>query len=81
MESQLRDPNVNLAPLGVMHLRYIEMFQAILQAGTLTDGQARFLDQCLQEGVRKVVQRSALSGLPQYALNYRMAPRSSISRS
>jgi DNA-binding transcriptional LysR family regulator len=29
------DPEV--APLGLIHLRYIEMFQAILQAGTLTD--------------------------------------------
>jgi len=29
--------NFELAPLGIMHLRYIEMFQAILQAGTLTD--------------------------------------------
>lgn len=29
------DPDV--APLGMIHLRYIEMFQAILQAGTLTD--------------------------------------------
>ncbi len=26
-----------IAPLGLIHLRYIEMFQAILQAGTLTD--------------------------------------------
>ncbi len=37
MQSTLRDTNADLAPLGVMHLRYIEMFQAILQAGTLTD--------------------------------------------
>jgi DNA-binding transcriptional LysR family regulator len=33
----MRDAPVELAPMGVMHLRYIEMFQAILQAGTLTD--------------------------------------------
>jgi DNA-binding transcriptional LysR family regulator len=33
----MRDGPVDLAPMGVMHLRYIEMFQAILQAGTLTD--------------------------------------------
>jgi len=33
----MRDANFDLAPMGVMHLRYIEMFQAILQAGTLTD--------------------------------------------
>jgi DNA-binding transcriptional LysR family regulator len=37
MQPQLRDPNFDNAPMGVMHLRYIEMFQAILQAGTLTD--------------------------------------------
>jgi DNA-binding transcriptional LysR family regulator len=37
MQPQLRDSKSELAPLGVMHLRYIEMFQAILQAGTLTD--------------------------------------------
>jgi DNA-binding transcriptional LysR family regulator len=37
MQTPVRDPNVELAPTGVMHLRYIEMFQAILQAGTLTD--------------------------------------------
>jgi DNA-binding transcriptional LysR family regulator len=32
---RLVDPEI--APLGLIHLRYIEMFQAILQAGTLTD--------------------------------------------
>ena len=37
MQSPMRDASVDLAPMGVMHLRYIEMFQAILQAGTLTD--------------------------------------------
>ena len=37
MQSPSRDPHADVAPLGVMHLRYIEMFQAILQAGTLTD--------------------------------------------
>jgi len=37
MQSRMRDPNLDLAPMGMMHLRYIEMFQAILQAGTLTD--------------------------------------------
>jgi DNA-binding transcriptional LysR family regulator len=37
MQPQLRDSKADIAPLGVMHLRYIEMFQAILQAGTLTD--------------------------------------------
>ncbi len=37
MLSPIRDAPVDLAPMGVMHLRYIEMFQAILQAGTLTD--------------------------------------------
>src|SRR5882757_1375834 len=39
MQTSLRkrvvDPEI--APLGLIHLRYIEMFQAILQAGTLTD--------------------------------------------
>jgi len=37
MQSPMRDANLDLAPMGIMHLRYIEMFQAILQAGTLTD--------------------------------------------
>ncbi|MBM0106566.1 LysR family transcriptional regulator [Steroidobacter sp. S1-65] len=37
MQSTLRDNNPDLGSLGGMHLRYIEMFQAILQAGTLTD--------------------------------------------
>jgi DNA-binding transcriptional LysR family regulator len=32
---RISDPDV--APLGLIHLRYIEMFQAILQVGTLTD--------------------------------------------
>jgi Bacterial regulatory helix-turn-helix protein, lysR family len=32
---RVSDPDV--APVGLIHLRYIEMFQAILQAGTLTD--------------------------------------------
>jgi DNA-binding transcriptional LysR family regulator len=37
MQTEKCVSNVELAPVGVMHLRYIEMFQAILQAGTLTD--------------------------------------------
>src|SRR6186713_1118162 len=37
MQSEKCVSNFELAPLGIMHLRYIEMFQAILQAGTLTD--------------------------------------------
>lgn len=37
MQPQLRESNADFPPIGVMQLRYIEMFQAILQAGTLTD--------------------------------------------
>jgi DNA-binding transcriptional LysR family regulator len=37
MQRAKRIPDPDLAPLGLIHLRYIEMFQAILQAGTLTD--------------------------------------------
>jgi DNA-binding transcriptional LysR family regulator len=37
MQTEKCGAHVDLAPMGVMHLRYIEMFQAILQAGTLTD--------------------------------------------
>ncbi len=37
MQSEKCVSNFEVAPVGIMHLRYIEMFQAILQAGTLTD--------------------------------------------
>src|SRR5882757_1047472 len=37
MQSRKRVSGSEIAPLGLVHLRYIEMFQAILQAGTLTD--------------------------------------------
>ena len=37
MQTRKRVSGVEVAPLGIMHLRYIEMFQAMLQAGTLTD--------------------------------------------
>ncbi len=35
--SRKRVSDSDVAPVGLIHLRYIEMFQAILQAGTLTD--------------------------------------------
>jgi DNA-binding transcriptional LysR family regulator len=37
MQSRKRASDPDVAPSGLIHLRYIEMFQAILQAGTLTD--------------------------------------------
>src|SRR3981081_3355886 len=37
MQSRNRVSDFDIAPMGLVHLRYIEMFQAILQAGTLTD--------------------------------------------
>jgi DNA-binding transcriptional LysR family regulator len=37
MQPEKPASNFETAPLGFMQLRYIEMFQAILQAGTLTD--------------------------------------------
>src|SRR5882757_2347384 len=37
MQRAKRIPDPDIAPLGLIHLRYIEMFQAILQMGTLTD--------------------------------------------
>jgi DNA-binding transcriptional LysR family regulator len=40
MQSKKPISDFKTAPLGIVHLRYIEMFQAILQAGTLTDAAA-----------------------------------------
>jgi DNA-binding transcriptional LysR family regulator len=40
MQSRKRVSNPDIAPVGLIHLRYIEMFQAILQMGTLTDAAA-----------------------------------------
>ena len=37
MQLEKRVSNLEIPPFGSMQLRYIEMFQAILQAGTLTD--------------------------------------------
>jgi DNA-binding transcriptional LysR family regulator len=37
MQSRKHVSDPDIAPLGLIHLRYIEMFQAILQMGTLTD--------------------------------------------
>ena len=59
MQPEKPASNFETAPLGFMQLRYIEMFQAILQAGTLTlpDGAAvefpieAFARYCLLNGV------------------------------
>ena len=54
--SRKRVVGTEMAPLGLIHLRYIEMFQAILQAGTLTD--AACLVNISQPAATKLLQQA-----------------------
>src|SRR3979411_1814370 len=56
MQSRNRVSDFDIAPMGLVHLRSIEMFQAILQAGTLTD--AASLLNISQPAATKVLQQA-----------------------